>query len=314
LNDFTMGHIRVLVATDIAARGIDVSNITHVVNFDMPLDPETYVHRVGRTARKGNSGVAISLCDPSERQEITAIERMMKQKLEVIADVGGEALPIPERRQNHRAQNGQRRDGGRDAADRHNDHGDRRHDGRESGQRGERQARHRTGADRARAPSARHDDNRRPYEPVEIAAEGDAMFGVGERRDERRENRGNEHRPHRGNGNRPHNGERMPHERNGRGEHRANGHRNRDARPARDGDAPKPEHAHHGRRHEGGRTPERQNERRQGEHRSAEHRHSERRQNERGDRRPSWGSTDAPKFMKPRRDDGRGRQSRNPAT
>ena len=54
LNDFTLGHVRVLVATDIAARGIDVSNVTHVVNFDMPLDPETYIHRVGRTARKGN--------------------------------------------------------------------------------------------------------------------------------------------------------------------------------------------------------------------------------------------------------------------
>ena len=95
LNDFAMGHVRVLVATDIAARGIDVSNITHVVNFEMPLDPETYVHRVGRTARKGNSGVAISLCDPSERAEILAIERLTKQKIEVIGDVGGGTLPAP---------------------------------------------------------------------------------------------------------------------------------------------------------------------------------------------------------------------------
>ncbi len=97
LNDFTMGHVRVLVATDIAARGIDVSNITHVVNFEMPLDAETYVHRVGRTARKGTSGIAISLCDPSERQEIKAIERLMKQTIEVIGDVGGETLPLPEK-------------------------------------------------------------------------------------------------------------------------------------------------------------------------------------------------------------------------
>ncbi len=98
LNDFTQGHVRVLVATDIAARGIDVSNISHVINFDMPLDPETYVHRVGRTARKGTSGIAISLCDPSERQEIVAIERMMKQTIEVIGDVGGDVLPMPEKR------------------------------------------------------------------------------------------------------------------------------------------------------------------------------------------------------------------------
>lgn len=101
LNDFMAGHTRVLVATDIAARGIDVNNITHVINFDMPLDPETYVHRVGRTARKGTNGIAISLCDPSEKPEIAAIEKMMKQKIEVIGDVGGEHLPMPEKRPHH---------------------------------------------------------------------------------------------------------------------------------------------------------------------------------------------------------------------
>ena len=101
LNDFMAGHTRVLVATDIAARGIDVNNITHVINFDMPLDPETYVHRVGRTARKGTTGIAISLCDPSEKSEIKAIEKMMKQTIEVIGDVGGEHIPMPERRPHH---------------------------------------------------------------------------------------------------------------------------------------------------------------------------------------------------------------------
>jgi ATP-dependent RNA helicase RhlE len=101
LNDFMEGHVRVLVATDIAARGIDVNNITHVINFDMPLDPETYVHRVGRTARKGLSGIAISLCDPSERAEIKAIEKLMKQTIEVIGDIGGETLPMPEKRPHH---------------------------------------------------------------------------------------------------------------------------------------------------------------------------------------------------------------------
>lgn len=319
LNDFMMGHIRVLVATDIAARGIDVSNITHVVNFDMPLDPETYVHRVGRTARKGNSGIAISLCDPSERQEITAIERMMKQKLEVIADVGGEVLPMPERRQHHRAQNGPRRDG-----ERHHEHGDRRREGREGGQRGERHARpHRNGDERANASPARNGENRRPYEPLGITAEGDAMFGVGERR----EARGGEHRPNRGpnrsQGDRPHRGERGEHRGDGHRSHA--GHRSHDGEPARHAAASRASHEHGDRRSERGHAPERQNERRPGEHRSAEHRtsehragehrHGERGQNERGDRRPSWGKSDAPKFMKPRRDDGgRGRQSRNPAS
>ena len=110
LNDFMEGHVKVLVATDIAARGIDVNNITHVINFDMPLDPETYVHRVGRTARKGLSGIAISLCDPSERAEIKAIEKLMKQTIDVIGDVGGEHLPMPEKRPHH-AHDAPRREG-----------------------------------------------------------------------------------------------------------------------------------------------------------------------------------------------------------
>ena len=130
LNDFMEGHVRVLVATDIAARGIDVSNISHVVNFDMPLDPETYVHRVGRTARKGNSGIAISLCAPEERAEILAIERLMKQKIEVIGDVGGEVLPVPEKRPHH-SHDGPRREGAhRKGPPRGNRDGDRpRHEG-----------------------------------------------------------------------------------------------------------------------------------------------------------------------------------------
>ncbi len=110
LADFTQGHVRVLVATDIAARGIDVSDVSHVINFELPMDSETYVHRIGRTARKGLSGIAISLCDPSERPEIKAIERLMKQTIEVIGDVGGEVLPVPEKRPHH-AHDAPRREG-----------------------------------------------------------------------------------------------------------------------------------------------------------------------------------------------------------
>ena len=66
LNDFRDGAVRILVATDIAARGIDVPGISHVVNFDLPDEAESYVHRIGRTGRNGADGIAITLCDPSE--------------------------------------------------------------------------------------------------------------------------------------------------------------------------------------------------------------------------------------------------------
>jgi ATP-dependent RNA helicase RhlE len=76
LEQFRSGRARVLVATDIAARGIDVTGISHVINFDLPAQPEDYVHRIGRTARAGASGVAISFCDAAEHGTLRAIERM----------------------------------------------------------------------------------------------------------------------------------------------------------------------------------------------------------------------------------------------
>ena len=75
LDRFRTGRARVLVATDIAARGIDVSGVSHVVNYDLPVEPESYVHRIGRTARAGASGVAISFCDAAEHGALRAIER-----------------------------------------------------------------------------------------------------------------------------------------------------------------------------------------------------------------------------------------------
>ena len=80
---FRDGTIRVLVATDIAARGIDVDGVTHVLNFDLPNVPEAYVHRIGRTARAGNEGVAISLCDSSERAHHRGIEKLIRTRLPV---------------------------------------------------------------------------------------------------------------------------------------------------------------------------------------------------------------------------------------
>jgi ATP-dependent RNA helicase RhlE len=74
---FHTGTVRVLVATDIAARGIDVDDVSHVFNFDLPNVPETYVHRIGRTARAGAAGIAISFCSSEERNDLAAIERLI---------------------------------------------------------------------------------------------------------------------------------------------------------------------------------------------------------------------------------------------
>jgi ATP-dependent RNA helicase RhlE len=78
---FRQGQIRILVATDIAARGIDVDGISHVVNYDMPNEPESYVHRIGRTARAGATGVAISLCDHDEVPYLRSIEKLIRMGL-----------------------------------------------------------------------------------------------------------------------------------------------------------------------------------------------------------------------------------------
>ena len=86
LKRFRDGHARVLVATDIAARGIDIEGITHVINFELPNVAESYVHRIGRTARAGASGAAYSFCDPAERAYLKDIERLIQRPLTVIGD------------------------------------------------------------------------------------------------------------------------------------------------------------------------------------------------------------------------------------
>jgi ATP-dependent RNA helicase RhlE len=85
LSAFRSGQVPVLVATDIAARGIDVDGVTHVINYDLPDVPDAYVHRIGRTARAGNAGSALSLCDETERGALKGIERHIRQKLPVAA-------------------------------------------------------------------------------------------------------------------------------------------------------------------------------------------------------------------------------------
>jgi ATP-dependent RNA helicase RhlE len=87
LESFRNQQISVLVATDVASRGIDIDGVSHVINYDMPVDPESYVHRIGRTARAGCDGVAISLCTPEEQGELRAIERFIGKRI-VVKDSG----------------------------------------------------------------------------------------------------------------------------------------------------------------------------------------------------------------------------------
>ena len=129
LAGFKDGSLRVLVATDIAARGIDVSDVTHVVNFDLPDEPEAYVHRIGRTARAGRDGVAYSLFDAGESQRLKAIERLIRRPIPEVAtryklhapssrpaadsdrgaDLQREGRPMPQKSKKNRWRSQQRR-------------------------------------------------------------------------------------------------------------------------------------------------------------------------------------------------------------
>lgn len=93
LKQFKQGTVRVLVATDVAARGIDIDELPHVINFELPNSPEDYVHRIGRTGRAGNSGEAISLVSVDERKLLQNIERLLKQKITSVVIPGFEPNP-----------------------------------------------------------------------------------------------------------------------------------------------------------------------------------------------------------------------------
>jgi ATP-dependent RNA helicase RhlE len=135
LESFRNGEIRVLVATDIAARGIDIDDITHVVNFDLPNEPESYVHRIGRTARAGSTGIAIAFCAPEERAQLKAIERLVRQPLTVIGTPAIEAMPMQE-----------------DHASRHNPRGNHRPHGHKPG--GHKTGGHKPGGHKPNGPHA----------------------------------------------------------------------------------------------------------------------------------------------------------------
>jgi len=131
---FKSGDMRVLIATDIAARGIDIPGVSHVVNFDLPDVPEQYVHRIGRTARAGADGIAIAFCSPDERGNLRDIERTTRQRIAVAplpADFTAAAEAFKRLKPAPKAQN-----------DRPQTRADRRHDGQRRRNRNEGQQRH----------------------------------------------------------------------------------------------------------------------------------------------------------------------------
>src|SRR5690606_12972125 len=98
LDSFREGTVRILAATDIAARGIDVPGISHVVNFDLPDEAESYVHRIGRTGRNGADGIAITMCDPEEASKLRQVERIIRVKLPIAASYLDQPDPAPVKR------------------------------------------------------------------------------------------------------------------------------------------------------------------------------------------------------------------------
>ncbi|HEY9745991.1 MAG TPA: DEAD/DEAH box helicase, partial [Oculatellaceae cyanobacterium] len=94
MDEFRQGKLRLLVSTDIMARGIDVDNLTHVINYSPPADPESYIHRIGRTARKGETGTAITFFTPSEAYALESLQRKVKMTLTLHPDSTGVFEPI----------------------------------------------------------------------------------------------------------------------------------------------------------------------------------------------------------------------------
>jgi ATP-dependent RNA helicase RhlE len=114
LNNFKNGELRVLVATDIAARGIDIDDLTHVINFELPEVPETYVHRIGRTGRAGNAGIAFSFCDHEEKDDLKQILKLIARQIPVTDShpfplSAASFAPTPPKVQQHKRQQPQNR-------------------------------------------------------------------------------------------------------------------------------------------------------------------------------------------------------------
>jgi ATP-dependent RNA helicase RhlE len=180
LAGFKSGDVRVLVATDIAARGIDIDQLPHVVNYDLPTVPEDYVHRIGRTGRAGNEGAAVSLVSSDDRDLLRAIERLQKRSLPLQVMPGFE----PGRPSPHAAADGAGRERDRDA--------DRDRGRRDGGRPGQRQpARRHDAREATGGPQPDHARRREHARPEHARVEADSrQRGDGERRGERQPARG----------------------------------------------------------------------------------------------------------------------------
>ncbi|MEM1132263.1 MAG: DEAD/DEAH box helicase [Pseudomonadota bacterium] len=201
LQGFRDGRVKILVATDIAARGIDVSGVSHVINYEIPNVPEQYVHRIGRTARAGADGQAFSFAAPDEKVYIRDIQRLTDVRMTPMPLPEGfleaaAALPGPAKMEKDPAPRG--RGGRRDA--RRDDPRDSRRDGRRSGNRHGRPARtisdHRTDQGEKRSsydPTAYREKD--AVETRERAPRGERS-GAGSRRDNRHSNDGSRGKPH----------------------------------------------------------------------------------------------------------------------
>lgn len=139
LQNFKSGRVKVLVATDIAARGIDIDDITHVINYDLPNVPETYVHRIGRTGRAGNAGIAISFCDREERIFLRDINKVTNQHIPAVEE--HPFLPAANAQQAAPRQRQQGQQHGRQQQRKkpHNNNGQRRHNGNSNNNRPQQQ-------------------------------------------------------------------------------------------------------------------------------------------------------------------------------
>jgi ATP-dependent RNA helicase RhlE len=152
LDNFSRGRARVLVATDLASRGIDVSGVTHVINYELPADAESYVHRIGRTARAGASGIALSFCDGSERGQLKSIEKLTNQRIAVVPTPANEDMPAqPARAREDRPQRDERDE--RPREHRGNGRGPKRGNGPNRNNGGHRPFGERTRGDRPSAPA-----------------------------------------------------------------------------------------------------------------------------------------------------------------
>ena len=209
LNAFRAGRTRVLIATDIAARGIDVDGISHVINFDLPHVPEAYVHRIGRTARAGAEGIAIAFCDREERSLLRDIEKLTRQQIpasewKARAPQPGDPISAPvsqderqERRQ-HAGPRGERPQHQRGHRPKHAPHGDRRakaaHGERPAQPHGERPAQQPHAARPAQPHAARPQSAARP-QGEHTAQNGHERNGAQPHKGPKPHRKGQSHKP-----------------------------------------------------------------------------------------------------------------------